>query len=131
MALSVRIIRQGVDATGYYLQAEDMTEGYGRKVTTAPLPGNTVIQLDLGMSKPILRISGTADHSETAVADGGIANYRNLHNMNAWYANTIRLYVSATNYYTGKIAKIDLRRDPWASYWKFSIDFEASLVTFV
>ena len=129
MALAIRMKNQ-TDSVDVYIKAEDLQESENRKVTTVPIPGETVLQLDMGMTLRSLRITGTADNNETAAGDGSTANYRDIKNMRSWYNDEIRLYVSTTHYYVGKIAKVDLKRSPYHEYWTFSIDFQVYSETF-
>ena len=129
MALAIRLKNQ-TDNVDIYLKVEDITDSINRKIITVPLPGNTILQLDLGMNTTSWKITGTADENETAAGNGNVGNYRDLKNMKAWYNDEIRLYFSTTHYAIGKIAKIDLRRSPFHQFWNFSIDFEVYSETY-
>ena len=130
MALNIKIDRAS-GTEWYLLKVEDISWDYTRKVTTTPLPGNAILQLDLGMSKPSVRITGTCDDSNAAQNNGDIANYKTLKTINTWYGSTIKLYtdVARGDYFEGKIGKIEFSREPWMNYWKFSIYFEVRQVT--
>ena len=129
MALNIKIDRAS-GTEWYLLKVEDISWDYTRKVTTTPLPGNAILQLDLGMSKPSIRITGTCDDSNAAQSNGDIANYKTLKSINTWYGSTIKLYtdVARGDYFEGKISKIEFNREPWQNYWKYSIQFEVKSV---
>ena len=130
MALNTKIDRAS-GTEWYLLRVENISWDYARKVTTSPLPGNTILQLDLGMSKPSIRITGTCDDSNASQANGAEANYKTIQSMNGWYGSTIKLYtdIARGDYFEGKIGKIDFSREPWMNYWKFSIQFEVRQAT--
>ena len=127
MALLVKIERVGTVTK--YLKAENITPSRTRKVTTAPLPGGTVLQLDMGISKPAITVTGTADNSRVDTGNNGIANYYEILGFDAWYASTIRLYYDTGSYLQGKIDKLDVRRQPWEDYWHFSLTFSGESIT--
>ena len=130
MALSVYMRRDpgGASDQIFYLKVEDIDFPIQRRITTIPVPGNVIVQLDLGIRTFTVSLTGTVNDTTDAT---NIADRYDLLNMETWYAdtNSPRLYLDANNYLNGSISKIQIKRSAWMNYWEFRLEFEATSLT--
>jgi len=121
MALDVKI--QNIGGSYFRLKASDWQFSYSRTVTSVPLPGGTVFQMDLQMVQPSVKVSGTCDKDGTGGANG-IAHRRDFDTIiNTWCADDIYLYENATTSYLGKIRSFNMRREPAQDYFTWDLEF--------
>lgn len=135
--LSVMINRDpGGANTRYKLKVEEMGKSRRRRPTTAPLPGGSILQLDLGISLYSISMSGVCeDVSAETDSDGiTIADRADLEGLEDWYEDTIRLYtkwsgvIGTSNYVEGKVVNIDVKRKPFQLFWVFRLEFAVETV---
>lgn len=121
MSLSVKL-ENDTTHVSYFLKASDWQFSYSRTITSVPLPGGTVFQMDLSMTQPSIKVSGTCDMTGTG-GSGGIARKDDFDTVLTWYSDTILLYENSSKSYAGKIRSINFRRDPAWDYFTFDLEF--------
>jgi hypothetical protein len=124
--LDVRIKNNDTGAI-FYLKCSDFQLSYAKNVTSVPLPGSQVFQLDLGMVSPTCKLSGQCDMTGSGGA-GGIATRSDFDTiLLGWLGATTYLYENSTTYYQGVIRSLNFRRDPSQDFYSWDLEFLVKL----
>ena len=93
--LTVMIVKDPLGTPEKYkLKTENISHVVSRTLISTPLPGGSVLQIDMDRTLETVVITGVCDEAQGGTdADGvAIADYADVQAFKGWYNQTIRLY---------------------------------------
>ena len=127
MALGVTI---AIGGTSYTLRAREAIVEYGRSPAQIGLPGATVLMLDLGIYKGVIRITGLVNELANVDATTDPSKDELEAVAKDWYTSTITLTIltamvgGSDDTYTGKIQTFRFtKRAEMEDRWDFDLVF--------